>query len=276
MDSLVYSIPLSMVAAYRGRRLIVRVPNPAEIPKSLAGEDLQGIECLQIVCSDDDLHPLMRWGAGVPLDLVVQEPERDLPMLYQWAPLLDTHPVRITVPVVSGFIKVAKLAAALNFAVKLHADQPDPARVAEMLSLLHAYLHETTMSQPIEHFHSMFLAFYREETVTLWSIQEEDPALIRYIGDDGDGKESLARGEGIVRLGDDLASFVPELKRELESRRGVCSRCEFFHHCVGYFQVPHDGYDCNEVKAVFRTLKEAADELRGDLTSFSTRGREGL
>ena len=274
MDSLVYNITLLMVAAYRGRRLIVRAHNPAEVPESLTGEDLQGIECLQIVCSDDDLHPLMRWGAGVPLDLVVQEPERDLPMLYHWSPLLDSHPVRITVPVVSGFSKVAKLAAALNFAVKLHADQPDPARVAEMLSLLHAYLHETTMSQPIEYFHSMFLAFYREETVTLWNIQEEDPAFIRYIGDDG--KEMLARGEGIAKLGDDLASFVPELKKELESRRGVCSCCELFHHCVGYFQVPHDGYDCNEVKAVFRALREAGDELRGDLASFPTRGREGL
>lgn len=274
MDSLVYNIPLSMVAAYRGRRLIVRVDNPAEIPESLTGEDLQGIACLQIVSAHADLHPLMRWGAGVPLDLVVHEPERELPMLYHWSPLLASHPVRITVPVVSGFSRVAKLAAALNFAVKLHADQPDPARVAEMLSLLHAYLHETTMSQPIEYFHSMFLAFYREETVTLWNIQEEDPAFIRYIGDDG--KEMLARGEGIAKLGDDLASFVPELKKELESRRGVCSCCELFHHCVGYFQVPHDGYDCNEVKAVFRALREAADELRGDLASFPTRGREGL
>ena len=274
MDSLVYNIPLSMVAAYRGRRLIVRAHNPAEIPESLTGEDLQGIECLQIVCSDDDLHPLLRWGAGVPLDLVVQEPERDFPMLYHWSRLLDSHPVRITVPVVSGFSKVAKLAAALNFPVKLHVDQPDPAQVAEMLSLLHAYLHETTMSQPIEYFHSMFLAFYREETVTLWSIQEEDPALIRYMG--YDGKERLSRGEGMANLGDDLASFVPDLKKELESRRGVCSCCEFFHHCVGYFHVPHEGYDCNEVKAVFRALREAADELRGDLASFPTRGGEAL
>ncbi|GKT10301.1 hypothetical protein [Desulforhabdus sp. TSK] len=274
MDSLVYNIPLSMVAAYRGRRLIVRAHNPAEVPESLTGEDLQGVACLQVVSSDVDLHPLMRWGAGVPLDLVVQEPERDLPMLYHWSPLLDSHPVRITVPVVSGFSKVAKLAAALNFAVKLHADQPDPARVAEMLSLLHAYLHETTMSQPIEYFQSMFLAFYREDTVTLWSIQEEDPAFIRYLG--ADGKERLARGEGMAKLGDDPASFVPELKRELESREAMCSRCEFFHHCVGYFQVPHGGYDCKEIKAVFRTLKEAADELRGDLASFPARGREGL
>lgn len=272
MDSLIYNIPLAMIAAYRGRRLIVRAHNPAEIPESLTGEDLQGVEWLQIVNSDVDLHPLMRWGAGVPLDLFVQEPERDLPMLYQWAPLLADHPVRITVPIVSGFSRVAKLAVALNFAVKLHADQPDPARVAELMSLLHAYLHETTMSQPIEYFHSMFLAFYHSDTATLWSIQEEDPAFIRYMGDDG--KERLARGEGRVKLGGDLASFVPELWKELESREGMCFRCEFFHHCVGYFQVPHDGYDCKDIKAVFRALREAADELRGDLASFPTGGRE--
>jgi hypothetical protein len=55
----------------------------------------------------------------------------------------------------------------------------------------------------------------------------------------------------------------------LLAERSECCDCEFFENCGGYFKWPHKSYDCSGVKAVFRTLKDAAIELRQDLNEFN-------
>lgn len=272
IDSLVYSIPASMVAAYRGRSIIVRSRNPAEIVETLAMEDLARVSYLQILSLGAEPHPLMHWGHMIPVDLVVQDVEEDLPLLYKWSPLPANHPVRVTVPVTTGFSKVVKLALSLDFAVKLNVYQPSPAVTEEMLRVLHAYLHQTTVTQPIEYFHSMFLALYREEPITLWAIQEEDPAYVRYIADDG--RETLSMGCVGREPRGDITFFVQKFKEELKAHTDACSCCEFFEHCTGYFRLPGEEYQCEGVKIIFQILKEAAEQLRGDLTSFHSRGGE--
>ena len=81
-------------------------------------EELDRVSYVQILTLGAELRPLMHWANEIPVDMVVQNPVEDLPLLYQCSPLLSRRPVRITVPVVSGFSKVVKLAVSLDFAVK--------------------------------------------------------------------------------------------------------------------------------------------------------------
>ena len=209
---------------------------------------------------------LMRWEHAVPVDLVVQDPEADLPLLYRYSPLLAERPVRVSVPVAPGFSKVVKLALSLNFAVKLERSQPEPAVIEELLQVAGLYLHQSTVSQPVEYIHSMFLAFYRGDPVTLWAVQEEDPPRNRYITDQGE--ETISRRFAGVDLKYGIASFIKEFTEELLSEKQECSDCEFFESCSGYFKWPRKEYRCDGVKALFQTLKDAAEELREDLSSF--------
>jgi hypothetical protein len=272
MDSVVYNIPASMVEGYRGRTVIVRSHDPAEVVGALSAEELTSVAHVQVLSVRSELEPLMHWGQGIPVDLVVQDPKVDLPLLYQCAPLLDRHAVRVTIPVAPGFSKVVKLAVALNFAVKLEVSQPAPPLLDELSQVAHSYLHQATVAQPIEYFHSLFLAFYRGDPVTLWSIQEEDPLQVRYIRDEG--KETLSRRFADSDLEGDLTTFVTRFTEALLAEKAECSSCDYLVHCSGYFKWPDREYRCDGVKTLFGTLKSAAEELRGDLAAFTSNGQE--
>lgn len=269
-DSVVYNIPVSMVETYAGRSLIVRSRDPAEIVEGLSMEDLARVSYVQVLSIHPDLERLTLWGQNIPVDLVVQDPERDLPLLYQCSSLLARHPVRVSVPVAPGFSKVVKLAVSLNFAVKLQVFQPDPFLFEELSRAAHWYLRHATVSQPIEYFHSLFLAFYRGDPVTLWAIQEEDPSHNRYITDEG--KETLSKRFAEGDLKGEVTSFVTRFRDELIAEERECSSCEFLGNCSGYFKWPSREYRCDGVKALFETIKDAAEELRGDLAAFHSMG----
>lgn len=78
-------------------------------------------------------------------------------------------------PLAPGFGKVVKLALSLDFAVKLEGSEPTPALGEELLMVASDYLHRSSVSVPVEFIHSLFLAFFRQEPVSLWAVQEEDP-----------------------------------------------------------------------------------------------------
>ena len=215
-----------------------------------------------------DLQPLMLWGDAIPVDLVIQNAETDLPLLYQCSQLLVTHPVRITVPVVSGFSKVVKLAASLNLAVKLELYQPEDSLIEEMSQVLQAYLHQPMVSQPIEYFHSMFLSFYRSEPLTLWAVQEEDPTYFRYIADDGE--DTISRRFAGTKVGHDIAHFPARFKKELVAAGGECSKCEFVENCSGYFKWPARDYRCDGVRSLLQAIKDAAHQLKSDIDAFQS------
>jgi hypothetical protein len=272
-DSIVYNIPAALVPAYRGRNLIVRSHDPSEIVASLAGFDLHSVCYVQILSLNGENQALMQWGHTVPVDLVVQDPRRDLPLLYEYAPLLARRPVRVTVPVVGGFSKVVKLATSLNFAVKLEGSQPDPPLIEELSQVVHSYLHQETVSEPIEYFHSLFLAFYRGDSVSLWGVQEEDPALNRFITDAGE--ETISHRFPLAHPHHDVSSFVHTFRDSVLAERGECCRCDFLEPCSAYFKWPGRDYGCDGVKGLFQTLKNAARQLREDLTSYhASRGEE--
>jgi hypothetical protein len=167
---------------------------------------------------------------------------------------------------------VVKLALSLDFAVKLELSQPEPAAMEELLQVAGLYLHQSTVSQPVEYIHSMFLSFYHGDPVTLWTVQEEDPALVRYVTDQG--AETLSPRFAGVDLKYGVASFIQAFTEELLSDKQECSDCGFFEHCRGYFKWPKKDYRCDGVKILFQGLKEAAAELRKDLASFPSHDGE--
>jgi hypothetical protein len=272
-DSIVYNIPDTMIEAYRGRNLIVRGHDPSMMVQRLATHDVETLAYLQILGAGGNLDGLMRWEHAVPLDLVVQDLEADLPLLYRYTPMRAERPVRVSVPVMPGFSKVVKLALSLDFAVKLELFQPEPAVMRELLQVAGLYLHQSTVSQPVEFIHSMFLAFYHGDPVTLWTVQEEDPSHNRYITDHG--TETISRRFAGVDLKYGVLSFIERFTEELHTEKQECSDCESFHGCLGYFKWPRKEYRCDGVKAVFKNIKDAALELRKDLSSFhSPKGKD--
>jgi hypothetical protein len=267
-DSIVYNIPVNLIEAYRGQNLIVRGHEPSMMVQRLAALDIDRLCYLQVLGAGGNLDGLLCWEQAVPIDIVVQDPDTDLPLLYRYSMLLAKRPVRVSVPVMPGFSKVVKLALSLDFAVKLEPSQPEPKACEELLQVAGLYLHQSTVSQPVEYIHSMFLAFYHGEPVTLWAVQEEDPSHARYITDRG--TETISRRLAGVELNQDLTSFIDKFIEGLIREGSECNDCEFFQSCLGYFKWPQKEYRCAGVKAVFQRMKEAAEELKVDLSSFGS------
>jgi hypothetical protein len=180
--------------------------------------------------------------------------------------------VRVSIPALPGLFKAVKVASALRFHVKLEVEQPEPEAIETLQAVLDFYLHHTSVSQPVEFFHTSLLSFYSQVPVPLWDVQEEDPAYVRYITDDG--RETIARRPIGVRVTGDLGFFVAALQQELLAERGECYVCEFFAHCGGYFKWPRKDYGCSSVKTLFRTLRDASVALRHDLNTL-TAARKG-
>jgi len=266
LSDIVYNIPLTMIEAYLEHNLVVRCHDPSMIVQRLATKDLERIQYLQIVGAGGALECLNRWERPVPVDFVVQNPEAELPLLYGYSAISAEHPVRVSVSVVPGFSKVVKLALSLDFDVKLEPSQPEPALIEELLDVADLYLHQSTVSQPVEFIHSMFLAFYHREPISLWAVQEEDPSFMRYITDQG--TETISRRFAGVKLNYDLTLFIEKFMEGLFNGGSECSGCEFLESCSGYFKWPRKEYRCDGVKAVFQKLQETAEELRADFASF--------
>ena len=271
MDNpVIYNIPVGMVKAYRGRSLVVRTDRPSEVVRAIPPELLADISYVRLSSFDAEVDDLVHWGVGIPLDVVMRSPLSEFMRLYRFAKLLENHPVRISVPVVAGFGRAVRLALALDFAVKLEvAEQPGPDLIDELHEVVNLYLYRPSVSQPVEFFHSLFLAFYKWEPATLWEIQEEDPAHFLYVTDDGEEVAPRhARREGAacdVVTGAGTAAY----RRELLAEGGECAGCEYFAYCGGYFKWPARDYDCAGVRSLFGALSEAAGELHGDVEAYA-------
>lgn len=273
MKAITYNIPASLIAGFGERKMIVRAHDPAEIVKNIADEDLEGISFVKLLSLNGKLDSLMGWRNAIPVELVVSDTYRDLPLLYRYTPLLTDHPIRVSVPLVPGFGNVVKLAVSLNFAVKLEGGQPDESLLDEMHRIALFYLHQPLVSEPIEFFHSLFLAFHHRTPITLWTIQEEDPSLVRYITDGG--KEKMPGRLAGLEVYENFSTLMQEMKQGPATKKGECAGCEFLMHCQGYFKWPQREYRCDGVKALLHTLRSAAEELRTDIASFYSPGEGG-
>ena len=230
----VYNIPVHLVPTYRGREVFVRSQDPEALVQALPDGALDKLVGVQLLSLAADVDTLANWGYGVPVDLVMLSPNTEFPLLYRYAKLLDKHPVRVTIPVLPELSKAVKVASALRFTVKLEMGQPEPSAIEDLRSVLDFYLHHQSVSQPVEFFHTSLMSLYNRNPVTLWDVQEEDPAYIRYVTDDG--RETMARRPFDVRVAGDLGCFVAAFQQELLAEQGECCECEFFAYCGGYFK----------------------------------------
>jgi hypothetical protein len=265
MSAIVLQIPLAQLDAFRGQPMVVRTDRPGDLVAELRPSDLDNLAYIQLDGLPGDTDVLMHWAEGLPIDLVLEDPRRDFPSLYGYAKLLENHPVRVTIPVEPGFEKAVKLASSLQFAVRLRIGQPAQDMLESLAGLLGDYLHNNLVAQPIECFHSLLLGFCKDEQPSLWAIQEEDPALTRYV-DEG-GTERLPGRLSERMSGPAAERFVADWSTGLLSDRAECAGCPFFSTCRGYFKWPARDYDCTGVKALLATLRQAADELRSDIAA---------
>lgn len=268
----VYNIPVHLVPAYRGHEVVVRAQAPTALVQALPDSTLEQLVAVQLLSLTADVDALADWGYSVPVELVMLSPETEFPLLYRHAKLLDKHPVRVSIPVLHECFKAVKVANALGFIVKLEMGQPEAAAIEALQSMLDFYLHHTSVSQPIEFFHTSLMSFYHRHPVTLWDVQAEDPTYVRYVTDDG--RETLARRPVNVSMTGDLGSFVADLQQELLAQQGECCECEFFKYCGGYFKWPRKDYVCSGVKTIFHTLRNASEALRHDLSVFTAARKE--
>jgi hypothetical protein len=237
--------------------MILRTTDPSEPPTVLGPEVPERVAFVQLTALSENLAPLADWGEGLPLDLIMTDPAAEFPQLYRYTGLLARHPVRVTVPLLPGLARAVKLAVSLGFAVRLVGHQPTPEAVEEARHALDAYLHNPTVSQPVEPFHGVLLAFLHDSPVGLWSLLEQDAAHIRTLDDKGEEVSGLGP-ESIVQFRDMLVAEGAE-----------CRECEWLSVCSGYFKWPRADYGCAGVKQLFSDLHSAAAELRQDLSSYT-------
>jgi hypothetical protein len=266
-NPLVYNIPARHIESYRGRNVIIRSSTTNDIVDCLGRADPSAVRFIQLLDTPSDTSDLEACGESLPIEIVLRDPVAEFSQLYNYTNLIDTHPVRVAMPVLPGFSKAAKLAVSLDFAVKLEMDQPDSLLLEELTGLLDFYLHRTSVRQPIEFFQSVLLSFYRSEPVSLWEIAEEDPSLVRYIT--GDGEETISKRFAGANLAGDLKDFVDRFGQELLTEKRECHACEFFNRCGGYFKWPDKSYDCAGIRKLFSTLSSAAAEVKHDLAAYT-------
>ena len=216
MRMVVYNIPVHLVPTYRGREVVVRFQDPAELVQALPDSDIEKLVSVQLLSLTADVDALADWGYGVPVELIMLSPDTEFPLLYRHAKLLDKHPVRVSIPALPGLFKAVKVASALRFPVKLDVGQPEPDTIEALQSVLDFYLHHPSVSQPVEFFHTSLLSFYHQAPVPLWDVQEEDPAYVRYVTDDG--WETIARHPVGIQVPGDLGFFVAALQQAAAGR----------------------------------------------------------
>jgi hypothetical protein len=257
-----YNIPAALLDAYENRRVILRGPDPAALAEILSSGRHHSVVSLQLLDVSADLEALSRLGYGSPIEVVLKDPEVEAAKLYRVTRLQRTHPVRIVIPAVAGLSKAVKVASSLRFPIKIEGTQPDPAVIEELCQTLDLFLHDRAVSQPIDYFSGLLTALLHRLPITAWDIQEEDPAMLRYVTDDG--HETIARRPFIA--GADLDSFHVVFTERVLSDGAECASCRFFTSCGGYFKWPDQNYSCDGIKQIFQKLQDAVHELDDDLT----------
>ncbi|TVQ94171.1 MAG: hypothetical protein EA400_01595 [Chromatiaceae bacterium] len=246
-------VPAALFARFSGQPTILSTSDPAAPPALFGTDPPADLSFIQLNGLTGDMAPLAHWGNGVPLDLVMSDPLAELPFLYRCADLLARHPVRITIAFRPGLGRAVKLALSLGFAVRLHGHQPTTEALAEARQALADYLHNPTVAQPVEPFHSLLISFLHATPVQLWSLLERDPARVREIDERGEP----APGQG--------PTSVAAFRAALLAAGGECCDCRYLSRCDGYFKWPRGDYACTGVKRLLGDIEAAASALQADL-----------
>ena len=256
----VYNVPALALDRYQDKVITFRSDDARAMVEVFSSRPQENLLSLQVLSMGCDVDALLHLSDSLPIDLVVDHPATESPLLYRFAELSLKHPVRVTVRAAPGMIEAVNIAQALNFSVKLEINQPEQCLVDELLELIEYYLHGSTVTRPIEPFHSLFFSFYSGKPTSLWSIQEEDPAVDRYVTDDE--RVTFSRRLVSLRIPEDqfdgfLTQSISAFQEDEE-----CSACDFFSRCQSFFKLPDKSYRCEHSKQLFVVLSEAAMKLR--------------
>ena len=266
MTLCIYNVTLAHVDSYPNRPLIIRAFDPLPVVQTLLPHELENLVALQLLDISAELDVLERWNPGLPTELVLNDPESETMKLYRLCKLQRSHPIRIVIPIVAGFSKAVRVASFLHLPIKLEGTQPNPSLIDELSETLEFFLHNKAVAEPVDYFHGLLTALLHNLPVMLWSIQEEDPSLVRYVTDDG--TETLARRPFDAV---NLDSFQFELTKRVLDPDAECASCEFFMNCGGYFKWPNADYSCYGIKRVLWRIRNAAHELQDDLSLYPAR-----
>jgi hypothetical protein len=258
-----YNVPASLVDSFKDQNLIIRSRLSSELVEALSKVNPDRVWYLELTSLDDDPDIFSQLDRPMRLNLVVEEASPQFSSLYKfYGGGLERHPIRVTVMASPGFGKVVKLAGSLGFGVKIETTQPSVDLVREIMVILDYYLHNPTVSQPIEFFHSMLISFCNGVPITLWEFQEEDPSIVHYITDNG--KAVLSRRLQTIKIPGTGSNYLDDLKQELLREGCECKACPFFSRCLGYFKVPDRQFGCHEIKMLLGAIGEAASSLASD------------
>lgn len=248
-------LPSSLAADTRAGAFVVVIRSRDEFLRWLH-DPLQGAEWLEVegLLGDQDVWAVAAQAPSkLPLDVVVSDPAGEFALLYRLVDVRIVRNVRVTIPVLPGFIKAVRLAASLQLPVRLLPGQPSEAILAELDEAAEFYLYNPAVEAPIEFFHSLFAAMRGADTGWLWSILEQDPAIFARTDDDGRTFTS--------------PDFVATHLGNLIEQGAECAGCRWQAWCAGYFKQPDPTYRCDGVKKIFSTFEAAAEEMKRDLAA---------
>jgi len=244
-------VPVRSASEHPAGPLVLRVTGAEEVDlaDAVAPERIAWIETTVALAA-------CAWPTETGLDVVLTDPERDAPLLYDVARLQHERPLRVTIDGVPGVETAARVAMALQLPVRLRLQQPTEAVVAELAAVLEGYLHDPQATAPVEFFHSALSRRLHGTPLTLWTALERDPALHRQVADDG-GPDPQAPPHD--------SGFVAAHLARLIAEDAECVRCRFQELCAGYFKWPDASYACAPVVALLGQVDEAANALERDL-----------
>ena len=248
----VLNVPAALVAAYPDTPLIVRVGHRDDIARvgEVSPRLLAWVETSAALAESP-------WPAGVALDVVLADPEREAPLLYRLARLGPSRRVRVTIPAIGGVAKAGALAVALRLPVRLLPGQPGPEAIEALEQILDRYLHDPGASEPVEFFHSALAMFLHGDPATLWEVLEQDPAAFPRVPGAGEPVEAPMPPQ--------QPGFAAEHLARLVVAEAECAECPYRDWCAGFFKWPDPVYACTGVRRLLRRIEDAAHVLRRDL-----------
>jgi hypothetical protein len=229
-----------------------------------------GLQWLQVegTLGDSDAWTEAAHGdSGIPLDVVLSDPALEFSDLYRLVDASAVRSIRVTIRVAPGFLKAAKLAAALRLPVRILPGQPTIQELEELNELLELYLHQPMVEAPVEFFHSLLATMFGTDSGTLWTILEENPA--EFLRFDARGRAVLPRSGVLGSTKNSFAGFVENHVKSLVEQGAECATCPWQKPCAGYFKWPDPTYSCEGVKRLFSTVQAAADEIGRDLANLA-------
>lgn len=197
-----------------------------------------------------------RKGNDVPVDVIVADPASDFAALYRLVDVNKVRSVRVSIPVVPGFLKSLRLAASIQIPVRLLPGQPGEDVLEELEEALTFYLHDPMVEAPVEFFHSALMAAGGDESASLWVSCEHDPEVF---------SRKRTSGEEVSAIGS-----VAEHLARLEQEKAECVTCSWKDYCFGYFKQPGSDYSCTGILHLLERIGKAAYEMNQDLRDFGS------